>query len=127
MTRRFPLVALTLVVGVVAGVLVVAVGDSAARWVVSIYALIIAALEAVHMIRGLLARQFGLDVLAVTAIVSTVIVGEYWASLIIVLMLTGGEALEVAAAGRAQRELRALLDRVPQNLPPLVADRGLAG
>lgn len=66
------------------------------------------------MVRGLFARQFGLDILAVTAIVATVVVGEYWASLVIVLMLTGGEALEVAAAGRAQRELRALLDRVPQ-------------
>ena len=44
----------------------------------------------------------------------SVVVGEYWASLVIVIMLTGGEALEVAAAGRARRELRALLDRVPQ-------------
>ncbi|MDO9590570.1 MAG: heavy metal translocating P-type ATPase, partial [Microcella sp.] len=114
LVRRFPLVALTIVVGIVAGVLVFTVAEPAARWLISLYALGIAAFEAVHMVRGLLAKQFGLDVLAVTAIVSTVVVGEYWASLVIVLMLTGGEALEVAAAGRAQRELRALLDRVPQ-------------
>ena len=88
--------------------------EPAARWLISLYAIGIAALEAAHMVRGLLARQFGLDILAVTAIIATVVVGEYWASLVIVLMLTGGEALEVAAAGRAQRELRALLDRVPQ-------------
>jgi heavy metal translocating P-type ATPase len=112
--RRFPLVAVTVVIGMVAGALAFTGLEPAARWLVSIYALGIAAFEAVHMVRGLLARQFGLDVLAVMAIVSTVVVGEYWASLVIVLMLTGGEALEVAAAGRAQRELRALLDRVPQ-------------
>ncbi len=112
--RRFPLVALTIAVGIVAGALALTGLEPAARWLISLYALGIAALEAVHMVRGLLARQFGLDILAVTAIVATVVVGEYWASLVIVLMLTGGEALEVAAAGRAQRELRALLDRVPQ-------------
>ena len=98
----------------VAGALALTGLEPAARWLISLYALAIAALEAVHMVRGLLAKQFGLDILAVTAIVATVVVGEYWASLVIVLMLTGGEALEVAAAGRAQRELRALLDRVPQ-------------
>lgn len=114
LVRRFPLVALTVAIGLVAGSLVAAGLEPAARWLISLYALAIAGVEAVRMIRGLLSKQFGLDILAVTAIVSTIVVGEYWASLVIVLMLTGGEALEVAAAGRAQRELRALLDRVPQ-------------
>ncbi len=40
--------------------------------------------------------------------------GEYLASLIIVLMLAGGTALEDYAAGRAKGELTALLERVPQ-------------
>lgn len=114
LVRRFPLVALTLLVGALALALAASGLEPAARVVTSLYALAIAAVEAVRMVRGLLARRLGLDVLAVTAIVSTVAVGEYAASLIIVLMLTGGEALEVAAAGRAQRELRALLERVPQ-------------
>ena len=114
LVRRFPLVVLTVAVAALAGALLLADGEPAARWLSSLYALAIASVEAVRMVRGLLSKQFGLDILAVTAIVSTVAVGEYWASLVIVLMLTGGEALEVAAAGRAQRELRALLDRVPQ-------------
>ena len=120
--RRFPLVALTVVVGLVAGALAFGGVEPGARWLISLYALGIASFEGVRMVRGLLAKQFGLDVLAVTAIVSTVVVGEYWASLVIVLMLTGGEALEVAAAGRAQRELRALLDRVPQQAHRLEAN-----
>ncbi|MUH53459.1 MAG: cadmium-translocating P-type ATPase, partial [Actinobacteria bacterium] len=50
---------------------------------------------------------------AVTAILATIIVGEFWASLVIVLMLTGGEALEDYAEGRAERELSSLLEHVP--------------
>jgi len=120
--RRFPLVALTVLVAIVAGALALNGLEAGARWLVSLYALGIAAMEAVSMVRGLLAKQFGLDILAVMAIVSTVVVGEYWASLIIVFMLAGGEALEVAAAGRAQRELRALLDRVPQRAHRIETD-----
>ncbi|MGB3414765.1 MAG: heavy metal translocating P-type ATPase, partial [Microbacteriaceae bacterium] len=67
-----------------------------------------------EMVKELLAKNFGLDVLALTAIIATLIVGEYWASIVIVLMLTGGEALEDYAANRSKRELNALLDRVPQ-------------
>ncbi|MFP5347157.1 MAG: heavy metal translocating P-type ATPase [Actinomycetes bacterium] len=85
-----------------------------ARWVGSAYALVMAAYTSVGMVRDLLRGNWGVDVLAVTAIVSTVAVGEYLASLVIVLMLTGGEALEEYAAGRAGRELSALLERVPQ-------------
>ena len=49
-----------------------------------------------------------------TAIVATVAVGEYWASLVVVLMLTTGEALDAIATGRATRELSALMARAPQ-------------
>ncbi len=122
LVRRFPLVALTVLVAIIAGALALNGLEPGARWLISLYALGIAAMEAVSMVRGLLAKQFGLDILAVTAIVSTVVVGEYWASLIIVFMLAGGEALEVAAAGRAQRELRALLDRVPQQAHRIESD-----
>lgn len=52
--------------------------------------------------------------MAVTAIVSTIVVGEYLAALFVVLMLSGGAALEKYASGRARAELSALLDRAPQ-------------
>lgn len=123
--RRFPLVALTIVVGSVGLALWAAGFEPAAQWTISIYAIVIAGVEAVSMVRSLISRQFGLDILAVTAIVSTVVVGEYWASVVIVLMLTGGEALEVAAAGRAQRELRSLLDQVPQQAHRIEANGDL--
>ena len=57
--------------------------------------------------------QYGLDVLAITAIVSAVLFKEYWTAMIIVLMLTGGEALEDYAETRAKVELSSLLDKEP--------------
>ncbi len=57
---------------------------------------------------------YGIDILAATAIASSVLLHQYWAGIIIVLMLTGGEALENYADRRAEHELEALLDRVPQ-------------
>ena len=84
--------------------------DRTAQWTGSGFALAVAAYQALEMARALLRGRWGVDVLAVTAIVSTVAVGEYVASLVIVLMLTGGEALEEFAAQRAGRELRALLN-----------------
>lgn len=59
-------------------------------------------------------RQYGVDILAATAIITSVLLGEYWAGMIIVLMLTGGEALEDYAENRAKTELTALLDRAPK-------------
>src|SRR5699024_6810047 len=52
-------------------------------------------------------------ILAVVAMVATLLVGEYIAGLIIALMLTGGEALEDWAAHRASPELDTLLNRAP--------------
>lgn len=59
--------------------------------------------------------QYGLDILAITAIVSAILFREYWTAMIIVLMLTGGEALEDYAEGRAKVELSNLLEREPTN------------
>ena len=111
---RYPLVAGTLVALLAVLALVAAGQEGIARVAASAYALAVAAYLAVGMARRLAGGQFGIDILAVTAIVSTVLVGEYIASMIIVLMLAGGTALEDYAAGRAKGELTALLERVPQ-------------
>ena len=57
---------------------------------------------------------YGVDILAATAIGASVLLGEYWAGMIIVLMLTGGEALEDYAEHRAKTELDSLLSRAPK-------------
>ncbi|MBO9578198.1 MAG: cadmium-translocating P-type ATPase [Microbacteriaceae bacterium] len=112
--RRYPFVAATVLVGLLGAGLWIAGLPEPIRWLFSAFALFVAAWHAVQMVRAMLRREFGLDVLAVTAIVATVVVGEYVAALIVVLMLTGGEALEDAANRRARGELNALLDRSPR-------------
>lgn len=114
LVRRYPLVLLVVGVAVVAGVLSFTPAHEAVRWLVSATALLIAGQSFVSMVRDLLRGHAGVDVLAVMAIVTAVAVGEYWAALVVGLMLTGGEALEDYAAARARRELTALLERAPQ-------------
>ena len=119
--RNYPVVAATVVVGLAVAALLGADLHTTAAWTASVYALLVAAVTAARMIRDILRGHWGLDILAVVAILSTVAVGEYIAALIIVLMLTGGEALEDYAAGRARGELDALLAKAPQAahwLPP---------
>jgi heavy metal translocating P-type ATPase len=58
-------------------------------------------------------REFGSDLLAGIAIVTSVIAGEYLVGAIIVLMLSGGATLERMATRRASRVLEALARRVP--------------
>ena len=65
------------------------------------------------MIQDLRSGIYGVDILAATAIISAVLFKEYWAGMVIVLMLTGGEALEDYAERRAKTELSALLERAP--------------
>lgn len=66
------------------------------------------------MIQDIRHGTYGVDILAATAIVTSVVLGEYWAGMIIVLMLTGGEALEDYAENRAKSELSALLEQAPK-------------
>ncbi|WP_253901589.1 heavy metal translocating P-type ATPase [Arthrobacter sp. PAMC 25486] len=98
---------------VITGILALTGLGVQAQWVASLYAVGIALYQGVGMVKDILRGHWGTDILAVTAIISTVAVGEYFASLIIVMMLSGGEALEDYAAGRAQRELQGLLSRAP--------------
>jgi heavy metal translocating P-type ATPase len=112
--RRYPVVVATIVVGIVGMTLLFTGVGEATRWLFSGFALVVALIEGVGMANLLRRGIVGIDVLAIIAIVSTVLVGEFFASLIIVLMVSGGKALEDFAQGRARRELDALLAREPQ-------------
>ncbi len=111
---RYPVITVTVVI--LAAVLVLhAVGaEGLGRWIATVYVAAFVVWTLVGMIRDVVRGHVGLDILAVVAMVATLAVGEYLASLIIVLMLSGGEALEDFAARRAKRDLTALLDRSPR-------------
>lgn len=112
--RRYPLILAALIVAAISGALTLTSVSAIAPWIIGGFSVFVALREGVSMFKAFLKGRVGLDVLAVTAILATVLVGEYWASLVIVFMIVGGTALEDFAAGRAERELSSLLERVPQ-------------
>ena len=65
------------------------------------------------LLRKLLKREFGSDLLGGISIVTSMLLGEYLAGSIIVLMLAGGEALESYALRSASSVLAALAKRMP--------------
>ncbi|HUD10602.1 MAG TPA: heavy metal translocating P-type ATPase [Candidatus Saccharimonadales bacterium] len=85
-----------------------------AHWILSIVSII----EVIPLLWGmwddLQTGHYGIDILAATAIVTAVIMKQYWAAIVIVIMLTGGEALEDYAENRAKTELNALLSKAPK-------------
>ncbi len=64
--------------------------------------------------RSLVARDVGVDAIAIVAIAGALGLGEYLAGAVVALMLAGGNALEESAHRRARRELSALVARAPK-------------
>jgi len=78
---------------------------------------IVSIFEVIPLLWGMLedirSGKYGIDILAATAIIASVLLHEYWAAIVVVIMLTGGESLEDYAEHRAQRELNNLLNNAP--------------
>lgn len=66
-----------------------------------------------ELFKKLLQREFGSDLLAGISIVVSLLLEEYLAGSLVVLMLSGGEALEAYAVRSASSVLRALSERMP--------------
>ncbi len=112
--RRYKLFSLALVT-VIAGLGLQLGGQrSPAHLLLAVIALAEAAPLLGDMLQDLRSGRYGIDILAVTAIVVSVVLGQYWAAIVVVLMLTGGESLEDFAEHRARSELDVLLLRAPQ-------------
>ena len=65
-------------------------------------------------VRGMLQGRFAADLVASLAIVTAILLGEPIPGLVVVVMLTGGEALERYAEGRASRAVRDLEAAAPR-------------
>ncbi len=65
------------------------------------------------LLQKIFQREFGADLLAGISIITAVVLGQYLVAAIVVLMLSGGEALEEFATARASSVLDALARRVP--------------
>ncbi len=97
--------------------LALAFGSPASKVVANIplwVALVLGGLPLVgELIVKLFRREFGSDLLAGISIVTSVILGEYLAGALVVLMLSGGETIEAFAVSRASSVLQALANRMP--------------
>lgn len=86
---------------------------AAARWV-WLVTLIAGALPLLQrIITALWQRKMSVDVIAMVAIVASIWAQQYVAGVVIVVMLSGGQALESFAQGRAKKALKELLSRAP--------------
>lgn len=93
-----------------------------AQILVTVVGAVIALQMFIEMIGTLKSGSYGVDLLAITAVVATLAVSEYWAAMVILVMLVGGDSLEDYAAKKANSELKALLDNSPQIAHKLVDD-----
>jgi heavy metal translocating P-type ATPase len=86
---------------------------SASRWPLLITLLVGGVPLILDLLQKMLRRKFGADLLGGVSILTSVIMGEYLAGAIIVLMLAGGAALEGYALRSASSVLAALAKRMP--------------
>lgn len=70
----------------------------------------------ISVVRDLLHRETGVDLIALLAMAGALVLGQYLAGAVVGLMLSGGQALERFASARARRELSALLARSPRTV-----------
>ncbi len=106
-----PLTAGGLVLGIVA---TVAGNDSLAWWAWTVPALLVGIWLVASIIADLIRHEAGVDIIAVLAIGGALVLDESLAAAVIAVMLATGQWLERYAAGRAHRELSALISRAPQ-------------
>ncbi len=112
--RHYKLFSLAVIIIVAGLALQIGGMTKAAHWLLGIVSIIEVLPLAWDMWQDIRSGRYGIDVLAATAIIASVILGQYWAGIVVVLMLTGGEALEDFAHHRAQSELDDLLAHAPQ-------------
>jgi len=65
-------------------------------------------------LKHIIHKEFSVDFIAILAITGSLLLHEYLAGAFIVLMLSGGEALEAFALRRARTSLSALAERAPR-------------
>jgi heavy metal translocating P-type ATPase len=86
----------------------------AANWIIGSVAILEVFPLLWDMWQDVQSGRYGIDILAATAIVASVLLQEYWAGMVVVIMLTGGTSLEDFAEHRAKSELDALIEHAPQ-------------
>jgi heavy metal translocating P-type ATPase len=127
-SRRYTLIAILAIVAIVVHLVlrfVLRVTDESASWPLWAALGLGGVPIVVELSVKLMRREFGSDLLAGMSIVTAVLLGEYLAGTLVVLMLSGGEAIENYAVRSASSVLRALAGRMP-SVAHLKRDAGVA-
>jgi heavy metal translocating P-type ATPase len=112
--RRYPVPLGSLLLLALSLILWLARQPRLAQWVLLAIILAGGIPLAIATVRQLLRREFSIDLIAILAIGGSLALGEYVAGALVVLMLSGGEALEAYALRRASSSLSALAERMPR-------------
>jgi len=121
---RYPVAALA-AIGLTAGLVArVIFRDPGAADRVFFFTLLVGGVPLVaRTLWGILRGRFAADVVAMLAIVGALVFREHFAGAVIVLMQSGGEALEAYAMQRATESLETLLSRAPRIAHRLQGER----
>jgi heavy metal translocating P-type ATPase len=69
---------------------------------------------AISIVRDLAAGRFGVDAVAFISMTAALALGQPLAGVVVAVMYAGGNVLEDFAVGRAERDLKSLVDRAPR-------------
>lgn len=92
----------------------ISISLSIGKTIIAILVLYTSIISLRNMIKNLLRGTLGIDLLAFVALLSTLCIGEFWASYLIVVMVWTGEAIEDFAHMKAQRNLSLLVSAAPK-------------
>ena len=85
-----------------------------ARWIWAAGTLPVVAGLAISIVRDVLAGRMGVDAVAFVSMAAALALGQTLAGVIVAIMYAGGGVLEDFAVGRAERDLKSLIDRAPR-------------
>ena len=101
--------------GLLSGLLLMVMGQAALASVVWAGGVIpVLVTLAIEIVRSLAKGEVGLDIVAALSMTAALLFDEMLAAAVVALMYAGGSFLESFAEGRARREMRDLLSRVPR-------------
>ena len=122
--KRYPLPVMALT-ALVVGVFFELQAWTNIRELIFVIAIVVGGLpKAFDIVTSIREKSFGIDLIALIGIFGALVVGEYTAGVVLVLMLTGGEALEDYAEGKAKSTLTTLLSLSPK-IAHLKTDKGI--
>lgn len=112
--RKYPIPLYTFV-GLVIGIALFFSGQKQIAHYIWFATLILGGAPIVYeTVKGMFKGQFASDIIAMLAIITAIFMDQAFAGAIVVLMQSGGEALEKYGLGRASSSLKALLERAPR-------------